>query len=136
MGNLQSASHSIAMLILLFSSKCMLKNSIYQCFGMWTDQLNLIECSKLLLFGKDYYCVEGSWLWQCSYFRKIQDMGYTSKEMKARREAMKQIMVKYLETRDCRRRFILNHFEGAATSSNKNKNCCDNCTRKWVDVTM
>ncbi|KAK5644876.1 hypothetical protein RI129_006176 [Pyrocoelia pectoralis] len=55
---------------------------------------------------------------------------YISAQNKMRQNAMEKIMRQYLETRDCRRQFILNHFEGCVTSKVPCQNCCDNCTRK------
>lgn len=57
-----------------------------------------------------------------------------NKEKRARSEAMQKIMVRYLESRDCRRQFILNHFEGGDKTLKNHQNCCDNCTRKYSVV--
>lgn len=55
---------------------------------------------------------------------------HTSAQNTQRRDMMEKIMRQYLEMRDCRRQFILNHFEGSVTLKGPSKNCCDNCTRK------
>ncbi|KAL9694017.1 hypothetical protein quinque_013302 [Culex quinquefasciatus] len=45
-------------------------------------------------------------------------------------EALSKKMHEYLDTRDCRRQFILNYFEGdSAKPTTSQKNCCDNCDR-------
>uniref|UniRef100_A0A182PIY3 DNA 3'-5' helicase n=1 Tax=Anopheles epiroticus TaxID=199890 RepID=A0A182PIY3_9DIPT len=56
-------------------------------------------------------------------------------------EALGRKMAEYVELRDCRRRFILNYFEGVMPAgenpteqgnAEKPKRCCDNCTRGGV----
>ncbi|KAF2904730.1 hypothetical protein ILUMI_01445 [Ignelater luminosus] len=62
--------------------------------------------------------------------QNIREMSGTSDVNRARRDGMEKIMLQYLETRDCRRQFILNHFEGSVTPKKPKPKCCDNCTRK------
>lgn len=65
------------------------------------------------------------------YFRYLREVGGGSQKVQQRKEELMQIMVKYLDTRGCRREFILNHFEGSCLRNNQiNPNCCDNCSRK------
>uniref|UniRef100_A0A182RHY8 ATP-dependent DNA helicase n=1 Tax=Anopheles funestus TaxID=62324 RepID=A0A182RHY8_ANOFN len=59
--------------------------------------------------------------------------------LKQNQEKLALKMAEYVELRDCRRRFILNYFEGVLTAVNKAeekatlvKRCCDNCTRGGV----
>lgn len=44
-------------------------------------------------------------------------------------EALSKKMYEYLDTRDCRRMFILKYFEGDVVKVDPRKNCCDNCDR-------
>uniref|UniRef100_A0A1Q3F1T2 DNA 3'-5' helicase n=1 Tax=Culex tarsalis TaxID=7177 RepID=A0A1Q3F1T2_CULTA len=46
-------------------------------------------------------------------------------------EVLSKKMHEYLDTRDCRRQFILKYFEGDAVkpAQTSQKNCCDNCDR-------
>ncbi|XP_058813595.1 bifunctional 3'-5' exonuclease/ATP-dependent helicase WRN-like [Topomyia yanbarensis] len=44
-------------------------------------------------------------------------------------EALSKKMHEYLDTRDCRRRFILRYFEGDNVKVEPRKQCCDNCDR-------
>nr|CAD7463015.1 unnamed protein product [Timema tahoe] len=56
-------------------------------------------------------------------------------EFRAHREDMIRRMEKYLETRQCRRKLLLSHFEGEEGRTAKkelSKICCDNCTRIFV----
>lgn len=63
--------------------------------------------------------------------RHLRENGYGSDKNKAHKEAMQQLIIRYFDTRDCRRQFILNHFEGTPIRDVPPKrNCCDNCTRK------
>lgn len=64
------------------------------------------------------------------YFRHIRESGYGSDTNKSHKEAMSKLMEKYLDTRECRRQFILNHFEGLHTTKVPQKRCCDNCTMR------
>uniref|UniRef100_A0A182VQL2 ATP-dependent DNA helicase n=1 Tax=Anopheles minimus TaxID=112268 RepID=A0A182VQL2_9DIPT len=63
----------------------------------------------------------------------------SSKALKTNQEQLALKIAEYVELRDCRRRFILNYFEGVLTEVNKAeekativKRCCDNCTRGGV----
>ncbi|GJQ85483.1 hypothetical protein Trydic_g23073 [Trypoxylus dichotomus] len=63
--------------------------------------------------------------------RSLRELSYTTEVSKKQREAMTQNFLKYLETTNCRRQFILQYF--GDTSGKKEQavlNCCDNCTRK------
>ncbi|XP_065095775.1 bifunctional 3'-5' exonuclease/ATP-dependent helicase WRN-like [Ochlerotatus camptorhynchus] len=44
-------------------------------------------------------------------------------------EVLSKKMHEYLDTRDCRRKFILKYFEGDDVKVDARKNCCDNCDR-------
>ncbi|XP_055524633.1 bifunctional 3'-5' exonuclease/ATP-dependent helicase WRN-like isoform X2 [Wyeomyia smithii] len=44
-------------------------------------------------------------------------------------EALSKKMHEYLDTRECRRRFILKYFEGKDIVAQPRKHCCDNCDR-------
>lgn len=56
--------------------------------------------------------------------------GFGSEKYKAYKETMSHKMARYLDTRNCRRQFILDHFEGRNETNPKPKvKCCDNCTR-------
>ncbi|XP_019528078.3 bifunctional 3'-5' exonuclease/ATP-dependent helicase WRN [Aedes albopictus] len=44
-------------------------------------------------------------------------------------EALSKKMHEYLDTRDCRRKFILQYFEGDNVKVQPRINCCDNCDR-------
>lgn len=58
------------------------------------------------------------------------EASYGSEKHKQHKEAMATKMARYLDTRDCRRQFILDHFEGHREQATKAKQkCCDNCTR-------
>ncbi|KAK4875425.1 hypothetical protein RN001_011847 [Aquatica leii] len=59
----------------------------------------------------------------------IRELGGTTEKNRTRQTAMSRIMLQYLETRSCRRDFILNHFEGITPNKGPKRNCCDNCTR-------
>uniref|UniRef100_A0A182JXC6 DNA 3'-5' helicase n=1 Tax=Anopheles christyi TaxID=43041 RepID=A0A182JXC6_9DIPT len=59
--------------------------------------------------------------------------------IKVNQEQLGRKMAEYVELRDCRRRFILNYFEGVMPEANKSEKsssvpqrCCDNCTRGGV----
>nr|CAD7201239.1 unnamed protein product [Timema douglasi] len=57
-------------------------------------------------------------------------------EFRAHREDMIRRMAKYLETRECRRKLLLSHFEGEegrAAKKELSKICCDNCTRMFLN---
>nr|CAD7400796.1 unnamed protein product [Timema cristinae] len=57
-------------------------------------------------------------------------------EFRAHREDMIRRMEKYLETRECRRKLLLSHFEGEeerAAKKELSKICCDNCTRMFLN---
>uniref|UniRef100_A0A182MM52 ATP-dependent DNA helicase n=1 Tax=Anopheles culicifacies TaxID=139723 RepID=A0A182MM52_9DIPT len=64
----------------------------------------------------------------------------SSHSLKENQEQLARKMAEYVELRDCRRRFILNYFEGVLTQVNKaeekatvvKQRCCDNCTRGGV----
>lgn len=61
----------------------------------------------------------------------MRENSYGSNTAKARKESMFKLMINYLNTRNCRRMFILEHFEGTSSDIKEPKeNCCDNCTRK------
>lgn len=59
------------------------------------------------------------------------ETGYGSEKYKNHKETMARKMAKYLDSRDCRRNFILSHFEGKPDDTNykPKAKCCDNCTR-------
>ncbi|XP_025833805.1 Werner syndrome ATP-dependent helicase [Agrilus planipennis] len=61
---------------------------------------------------------------------RIKEMNSISDYNSARYMAMKEIMIQYLETRECRRQFILNHFEGRVKTNKPMPKCCDNCTKR------
>lgn len=44
-------------------------------------------------------------------------------------EALSKKMLEYLDTRECRRKFILKYFEGDNVKVDARINCCDNCDR-------
>lgn len=49
-------------------------------------------------------------------------------------ERLGEKMWEYLNTRDCRRLFILRYFEGDKATCEKRNNCCDNCDRNLTNV--
>lgn len=59
----------------------------------------------------------------------LREVGQGTAELKKHLEKLSEKMWDYLNTRECRRLFILQYFEGAETKCQKRKNCCDNCER-------
>ncbi|KAF5273927.1 hypothetical protein FQA39_LY01042 [Lamprigera yunnana] len=64
----------------------------------------------------------------------IRELKENNAKNRNRQNAMSRIMLQYLETRTCRRQFILNHFEGSIKDKGPQRNCCDNCTRNLSQV--
>lgn len=61
------------------------------------------------------------------------EQGFGTENFKKHKNTMIQKMARYLDSRNCRRQFILDHFEGKNESNPKPKsNCCDNCTRMYA----
>lgn len=61
--------------------------------------------------------------------KNIRDQSYTSEKVKANLNKLSEKMWDLLNTRDCRRLFILKYFEGPNRTCEKRMDCCDNCHR-------
>uniref|UniRef100_A0A336LU24 ATP-dependent DNA helicase n=1 Tax=Culicoides sonorensis TaxID=179676 RepID=A0A336LU24_CULSO len=59
----------------------------------------------------------------------LRELSHMSSECKKNLEKLSEKMWDYLNTRDCRRLFILRYFERNDVKCDKRKNCCDNCDR-------
>lgn len=68
---------------------------------------------------------------QKNLFRLLRESTtHISKGFKAHQEQSSALMEKFLNSQDCRRKFVMDHFEDNISDYNKTKkNCCDNCTR-------
>ncbi|KAJ8928763.1 hypothetical protein NQ314_018621 [Rhamnusium bicolor] len=64
--------------------------------------------------------------------RRLRENSYGNAATKANKEKMADLMLNYLTSRDCRRQFILSHFEDIKVQAPKRPLCCDNCVRKNV----
>lgn len=64
----------------------------------------------------------------------LRESGNGSTEQKKNLERLSEKMLDYLNTRECRRLFILRYFEGDGAKCDKRKDCCDNCERNMKSV--
>ncbi|XP_063704544.1 LOW QUALITY PROTEIN: bifunctional 3'-5' exonuclease/ATP-dependent helicase WRN-like [Culicoides brevitarsis] len=60
----------------------------------------------------------------------LREAGRLSPAVKKNLEKLSDKMWDYLNTRNCRREFILNYFEGLSPKTSIKANCCDNCIEK------
>lgn len=57
--------------------------------------------------------------------------GYIKASHREHREKMSQFMQTYVDTLECRRKFILSYFQDDVSGCKEPKfNCCDNCKMK------
>ncbi|XP_053658958.1 bifunctional 3'-5' exonuclease/ATP-dependent helicase WRN-like [Anopheles marshallii] len=90
--------------------------------------------------GRDGQPARCIMFWSQSDFKTHEILrAESSSSSRKNQEQLARKMAEYVELRDCRRRFVLNYFEGVLTQVNKAeekvtavKRCCDNCTRGGV----
>ncbi|XP_063704543.1 bifunctional 3'-5' exonuclease/ATP-dependent helicase WRN-like [Culicoides brevitarsis] len=64
----------------------------------------------------------------------FRESGNSPAAVKKNLEKLSDKMWDYLNTRECRRLFILKYFEGSKAKCNQRPNCCDNCDRNMSTV--
>lgn len=64
-----------------------------------------------------------------STISNLREMSQVSGQIKEHQEELTKFMMKYLETNQCRRMFILRYFDGPNVPEVKHNPCCDNCTK-------
>jgi RecQ family ATP-dependent DNA helicase len=64
----------------------------------------------------------------------LRELSGSSVQFKKHLEELALKMHQYLNTRDCRRLYILKYFEGVNAQCEQRDNCCDNCSRKMTSM--
>lgn len=66
--------------------------------------------------------------------RNLREFSGQTQSQSHNAERLGEKMWEFLNTRDCRRLYILQYFEGSKATCEKRKNCCDNCDRNLSNV--